>query len=115
MNDGELPFGNRSHKAVIVLAHLLKGGRSFQLDGRTYVLSEDYDLCELRTNDQGEEVLLRFLGGLDLSSFIKMCEQLSEQDTFMIGASTAMIRMAEERLNKRERAQRERSQARGTA
>lgn len=111
MADGELSFGSRHHKAVVVLAHLLKGGKSFQLDGRTYVLSEDYDLCELRKNDQGEEVLLRFLGGLDLSSFIKMCEQLSEQDTFLIGASTAMIRMSEERLDQRERWARERARS----
>lgn len=97
--------GRRSsmkHKAVIVLAHLLKGGRSFQVtfsgenSPRTLVLDENYELCELRRVDDDQEVLLKVFG-IDMGPFVKLCEKISTDDAFAIGAATAMIEMANER------------------
>ncbi len=90
------------HKALIVLAHLLKGGRSFQVvfsgesEPRTLVLDENYELCELRKTGDDEEILLRVFG-IDMGPFVKLCEKISDDDAFAIGGATAMIEMANER------------------
>lgn len=87
------------HKALIVLAHLLKGGRSFQVtfsgesQPRTLVLDENYELCELRRLDDDQEILLKVLG-IDMGPFVKLCEKISDDDAFAIGGATAMIEMA---------------------
>lgn len=91
----------KRHKAVLVLAHLLKGGRSFKIvfsgekEPRTLVLDENYELCELRQVED-EEILLRVFG-IDMGPFVKLCEKISDDDAFAIGGATAMIEMANER------------------
>lgn len=90
------------HKALIVLAHLLKGGRSFKVvfsgesEPRTLVFDENYELCELRHVGDDQEVLLKVLG-VDMGPFVKLCEKISDDDAFAIGGATAMIEMANER------------------
>ena len=91
------------HKAVVVLSHLLEGGRSFKVKfkgeeaPRTLVLSEDYELCQLATRENGEEVLLPVLG-VDMGPFVKICEQLDDVEVFTIGCATAMMNMRKPRL-----------------
>ena len=93
------------HNALVVLSHLLKGGRSFKAafpgekESRTLVLDENYELCQLvRSGDQ--EVLLRVFG-VDMGPFVKLCESLSDEEVFAVGCSTAMIEMANEKPARR--------------
>lgn len=89
-------------KATVVLQHLLRGGRTFKIkfkgdeSPRTLVLSHDYELCELRKRENGEEVLLPVLG-VDMGPFVKLCEKLTNEEVFSIGAATAMADMMTER------------------
>jgi hypothetical protein len=95
-------------KACVVLNHLLHGGRSFKVtfknetEPRTFVFDNENSLCELRKTDDGEEILLRFDVGL--GEFVKMCEEIPDDELFLIGAETGMIEMNQERLRTREAA-----------
>jgi len=93
-------------KAVVVLQHLLNGGRCFKMkfegesEPRTLVMSSDYELCTVAKRENGEEVLLPVLG-IDIGPFVKLCEKLSDVEVFSIGAATAMIDMAKSRPDRR--------------
>ena len=114
---GRMKMGSKKHKAVVVLNHLLKGGRHFDVtfkgetSPRTLVLDEDYELCQLVKdekgevvkNSKGEEVVLRVFG-VDMGPFVKLCEKLSDEEVFSIGCSTAFIEMANESDDAREAA-----------
>jgi hypothetical protein len=92
-------MGVKREKAVVVLRHLLRGGRAFKVrfqgeeTPRTLVMSEDYELCELRKRENGEDVLLPVLG-IDIGPFVKLCEKLTDDEVFSIGAATALDDMA---------------------
>lgn len=102
----------KRHVACIVLNHLLHGGKSFKVTfknetaPRTFVFDDQDSLCELRVAEHEDgtkrEILLRF--DLGLGDFVKLCEEnVSESDAFLIGAETAMIEMAQERILAREK------------
>lgn len=117
-----MSIGSRKHKAVVILNHLLRGGRNFKVvfegekEPRTLVLDENYELCQLVKNDKGEDVLLTVFG-VDMGPFVKLCEKLTDEEVFAVGCNTAFIDMADEENERREayRAKREAQQAQETA
>lgn len=80
----------RRAKAVVVLQHLLDGNQ-FEVEGRTYALGEDNDLKVKMTkisDGKEEEVWLgALLGGTDLPYFIQLCDKLSDDQIFIMGAT----------------------------
>lgn len=91
----------RKHPAEVVLAALL-AGRSVELpDGRVYRLGADLGLG-IGLGPDGEEgfVLSR---DLPLGEFLRLCEQLSYNELFLIGSDRVLAGVAVERRRAHER------------
>lgn len=79
----------RKHPAEVVLAALLAARAVTLADGRTYRLGADLTLG-IGTAAQDGYILAR---DLPLGEFLRLCEQMSFNDLFMVGCDTALAHL----------------------
>lgn len=89
----------QSEKPMIILRYLLDGG-SWTHEGRTYVLSDDYELCAVAHKcdkdgnvlyDEENEVYLRV--DYTLGAFIRECFATSTDETTIYAANMTLARI----------------------
>ncbi|MBB4635886.1 hypothetical protein [Longimicrobium terrae] len=78
----------REHPAEIVLGELLRIRAMDLPDGRTYRLREDLMLCILGSKVASGDVLVP--SDLTLSEFLRLTEQMSFNDMYLVGHDRAL-------------------------
>ena len=80
--------------AIIVLRALMDVGR-VEMGGRQYCFDQDYRLCQIGWNQDGDEGLMvvNMGEGISLSMFIQWCDSLSDDDIAFIGLNHALNKL----------------------
>lgn len=98
----------KARNPLIVLRHLLEG-KEWTHDGRTYVLSDNYELCVVAwamdkskgitwENRHEHPECIRYLRtDVSLAGFIKMAEEVSLDEAFIMSAEVALQQINKER------------------
>ena len=92
------------HNALIVLEALLLGQRVKMPTGHTLVMEDGQLLlvAEIWSVAGDEKEILLSPGALgEMDVFVRQCEEMSPQDVFIIGSQSVMIKMANERAERR--------------
>ena len=85
------------NNGMIVLNALL-AGRKVKIGDETWCMSEDYEVCmpgkRYKAGDEEnyEEVAVRV--DMTVGTFFKMCEKLTENELFVIGANTVLTEIS---------------------
>ena len=92
----------RKHPAEVVVGALLRGRAVDLPDGRTYRLGDDLTLgtVGIGPDDERGYVLTRDLA---VGEFLRLCEQLSFNDLFLIGCDRVLAETSVERRRARAR------------
>jgi len=89
------------HPAEIILNALLLG-QEVTMGKYIFALSDDGDLCIVAeshdtSTEERKQILLK--SGLEFGAFIKMCNELSFDEVFLIGANGTLQRLNQEKKN----------------
>jgi len=89
---------------LIILEALMIGQIIEMRDGFVYGMSEDNELCvrmiEYRKDLPGEEIWIK--QDITLGGFMKMCNKFSEGELFIISSQTALMKMGQDSVRRRE-------------
>lgn len=82
------------HKSVIALQTLL-AGLPVYMDGYTYYLGEDYELCieaqKYKAGNEADKETVYLKVDYTLEQFINLCEKkLTDEESFRIGANKVL-------------------------
>lgn len=89
---------------TIKLIHYLLDGYSIVIDGETYALKDNYELCVRRVayNDgigggTQSHVWLKILGDPTIRFYRKLAEKVTEEELFLIGANKVLTDIGRKR------------------
>lgn len=83
----------RSNTEIILRA--LLDSRRIDVDGRLYCLDDQYRLCQVAWDQDGEEALMivNMGDGIALSDFIRWCDDIAEDTIAIIGLNHALTHL----------------------